>query len=236
MRRTLFVVEAVFGVAVLAVTTYVTVRGIAHPSVGSSIAIALLGTIGVPVALGAISIALNGLRDPDASILRREAEAKRRTAAALEDAATAETLKAEMEAFLALRARRLEIERRRTELRRDAEALVTFHKALGEAERQLDLEETQLDPATRSILDEVLDLQGERYARTLRPYLRFADQVLSLLLPASPLSLANASDGLLRRLEQRRLRRLARLAPDALADRMPSTPAQGHGISEGAED
>jgi hypothetical protein len=198
------------------------VRGVTHPTPAYSIAIALLGAIGVPIALIAISVAIKGLREPDASILRQEAEARRRTAAALDDAATAETLKAEMEAFVALRARRLEIERRRIELRRDADRLVNSHKALGAAERQLELEQTQLDPATTRVLDDVLNLYGEGYAR-IYPYFQGLERMVSMLLPGVGEVLRESFGDFMQRLERRRLRRLARIAPSALDDGTRST-------------
>lgn len=201
------------GFALLAATIYVTYQGIRNPSTGSSIAIALLGSIGVPIGLGAISVGWRWRQEPSALDLRTESEAKRRAAAALEDAETAEKIKAEMTAYVALRARRLEIDRRRTELSRAAQTLVELHNELKDAEAQLNLEITEVDSETREILDRLT----EPRPRIELPEIGMPASGIGVLAWAVSRIAEASMEWSLSAFERRRLRRLARVAPDALA-------------------
>ncbi|MBB5867889.1 hypothetical protein F4553_001268 [Allocatelliglobosispora scoriae] len=225
MRFVKAAVLGLLGLAILGATVVLTVKGTQSPSAGMTIAIALMGAIGVPIGFGALNLARQATQRPDAALLKHEAEAKRRTAAALEDAETAERLKAELDAFVALRARRLEIERRRQELKASAAALVDMHRELGTAEKQLGVAESAFDPQVAQILDEVMGLRLTTEYRAVKFYLGTMDRMLSIFLPIpAGGSLVESSERLMTVLDRRRMRRLAKLAPEALSQPGTSAP------------
>ncbi len=154
MRRELGNALIFFGILVLGTITYFTIEGIRNPSASWTVAVALLGAIGVPVGLSSAGGGWRLRQDFNAEELRAEAEAKLRAATALDHAATAERIRSELNAYVELRARRLEVDRRRTQLEEACLNVVELHGELTVAERQLGLEASQLDPQTIEVLDQ----------------------------------------------------------------------------------
>jgi hypothetical protein len=205
MKRTGAVFCIILGCCIIGATVFWILKGIKHPTINSTIVIALLSSIGVPISLAAIGAGIRWSKKPDSATLRTEVQAKRRAAEALEDAETAEKIKLELDAYIALRARRLEIERRRRELTSTAEILSQSYGELNKAEAQLGIETTHLDAGIVEILDSFVEPSGAFPFPDVRiygiPVGQMAQQFYEKL------------DDLL---EKRKLRRLARLAPEAL--------------------
>jgi hypothetical protein len=193
------------GLAILGVTAWFIVAGVKHPTAGLSIGIALLSAIGVPVALGIMSVGYRQFRGPNYSTLKTEAEAKERAAAALEDAETAEKIRAELNAYVIIRSWRLEIERRRQELTNATKTLLQMRSELNDMETQLDVETTKLSPETTEILDTILDTNPLVIFPDFRvwgmPVGKAANWVINMVFDS---------------VEQHRLRQLASVAPEAL--------------------
>ncbi len=205
VKKVLAALTALVGLGLLVVTVWVIVTGIKHPTAGRSIGIALLSAIGVPIALGMLSVGYRQFRRPNFSTLRTEAEAKQRAASALEDAATAEKIRAELNAYVAIRSWRLEIERRRQELANAAKSMLQMLRELNDMEARLGVEITEISPATIGTLDVLLE-SGPSFV--------FPDFYI-LGMPVG--KAANVvADAIYDYVEQRRLRQMARLAPEAL--------------------
>jgi hypothetical protein len=215
MKKTWATLVVLVGLAILVLTTWFIITGVKHPTSGRSIAIALLSAIGVPVALGIMSVGYRQFRGPNFSTLKTEAEAKRRAASALEDAETAETIRAELDAYVAVRSWRLEIERRRQELANATKSLLQMLNELNDMETRLDVEVTKISPATIDSLDALLEAG---------PPFVFPDfHVWGI--PVG--KVANIAAGTIYdHLEQRRIRQMANLAPEALQIR---TAGKGDG-------
>jgi hypothetical protein len=227
------VIALLLGVAIIAATVYYIILGVNHPSSDSSIKIALLSAIGMPIALGAITAGYRGLHEPNAETLKTEAEAQRRAAAALEDAETAEKIKSELEAYVAVRTFRLEIERKRQELSRSANATLTLLKELNEDEVRLGEAETRLDPITVETLNSLLQDSD------IPAFLALFLDIMSIASIAMPFGGSGASsfvETIARQfydyLRKRELRRLARLVPDALAAPDDKPPTDGASLGE----
>jgi hypothetical protein len=199
-----------FGLAIIVATISYIIIGIKHPTSANSIAIALLSAIGVPVALSAITVGYRGFLRPNAAMLKNEAEAKLRAAAALEDAETAEKIKSDLEAYVAVRTWHLEIERKRQELSRTVETVLEMLEELNQNETRLDIEQTKLNPATVETLDSLL--RPDTTSDVL-------DVFFSTRKTPSPSS--QIAEILVRQsyeyMQRRRMRRIARLAPEALS-------------------
>jgi hypothetical protein len=213
-RKIWSAVAVIVGVALLVVATLYIIAGVKHPSANKSITIALLSAIGAPVAVSLIVAGCSGLRGPNSSDLRTEAEAKKRAAAALEDAETAEQIKAELNAYVALRSQVLEVERRRHELSNSSATLVEEARELNEREARLGVELTRLSPTTVETLDALME-----------PDPRFVMPQIFLLGgiggPASVLAakiVEFAVNTSLNYLDRKRIQQMASLAPDALLD------------------
>jgi hypothetical protein len=189
-----------------------------HPTANATIVISLLSVIGVPIGLLAIGAGVRWWQRPDSEILRTVAEASRRAAAALDDAETAERIKAELNAYIALRARRLELDRRRQELLSSAEVISQSIRELNKAEAQLGIDLTRLAPETVATLGSLVN--PESPVKRLGPFLK----LVGLLVPIGGPVLASGGvtdsviDSLDDYLTKRRFRRLATIAPEALAD------------------
>jgi hypothetical protein len=202
------ILVAMFGIAVITATVWCVIVGVKHPTGINSITIALLSSIGVPIALGSVATGYRGLRSPDAATLKTEAEAKRRAAAALEDAETAEKIKSELEAYVTVRTFRLEIERKRQQLSRAVEAAMEMLAELNEDEVRLGENETRLDPQTLLTLDALL--QSSEIPELL-------DAALRNMPSFGLFSVAPVAGVILRKiysdLRKRELQRLAHLVP-----------------------
>jgi hypothetical protein len=221
-RKTWPILAMLFGFAVIAATVWYIILGVKHPSGSNSITIALLSAIGVPIALGAIAAGYRGFGEPDAATLKTEADARRRASEALEDAETAEKIRSELEAYVIVRTFRLEIERERQELSSAVRAAMEMLAKLNQDEALLGAKKTELDPIVLETLDPLLQ------SDELPEYL---DSILSVMpsfmfVPIGPLT-KTISRAIYGHMRQRQLRRLARLAPDALADPGRSKPDTG---------
>jgi hypothetical protein len=210
-----------FGLGVIATTVWLIINGIKHPTARLSISIAILSAIGVPIALAVISVGYRQFRGPNSEALKTEAEAKRSAAAALEDAETAKTIKDELNAYVAIRSWRLEIERRRQELANATEALLQMLHELNAMEKKLSVEITEISPVTMQTLDAVLDAGPPITFPDIRiygiPVGKGANILASVIYDYS---------------EQRRLRRMASLAPGALQIAMPGRADECEAIGE----
>ncbi|WP_194897561.1 hypothetical protein [Catenulispora pinisilvae] len=206
MRRELGNALIFFGILVLGTITYFTIEGIRNPSASWTVAVALLGAIGVPVGLSSAGGGWRLRQDFNAEELRAEAEAKLRAATALDHAATAERIRSELNAYVELRARRLEVDRRRTQLEEACLNVVELHGELTVAERQLGLEASQLDPQTIEVLDQFTEEEPLPFPIWFKN-MRFYGFPIGSASVASVLWIRRAS-------ERRRLRRLAQAAPD----------------------
>jgi hypothetical protein len=211
-RKALPVLAVLFGFAVIAATVGYVIVGVKNPTGANSITIALLSAIGVPVALSAIAMGYRGLRGPDAATLKTEAEAKKRAAAALEDAETAEKIKSELEAYVIVRTFRLEIERKRQELSGAVDAALEMLTELNADEVRLGEKETSLDPQTLLTLDALL--QSSEIPELL-------DAILGGIPAFGFFSASPVFETIFRKIygdaRSRKLRRLARLVPEARA-------------------
>lgn len=212
MKRAGAIFCIILGFCLIGVTVYAIIKGLNHPTTNSTIAIALFSSIGVPIALAAIGAGIRWSQNPNSATLRTEAQAKRRAAAALEDAETAEKIKLELDAYIALRARRLEIDRRRRELVSASEVLSESYRELNKAEAQLGVEATRLDPEVVNILDSFVEPSGQTIVPDLHIYGIPVGRIVQYFY--------NELDD---SLEKRKLRRLARLAPEALKDETSGT-------------
>jgi hypothetical protein len=218
VKKTWAALAVLLGLGLLGVTAWFIVTGVKHPTASRSIGIALLSAIGVPVALGFISVGYRQFRGPNFSTLKTEAEAKQRAAAALEDAETAEKIKAELNAYVAIRSWRLEIERRRQELANATKALLQMLRELNDMETRLGVEVTEISPSTIETLDAVLEPGPPFVIPDLYIWGMPAGKVANIVLTT-----------VYNYMEQRRLRRMASLAPDALqvADAEKGTTSKG---------
>lgn len=206
MNRKLSALLIFIGLMMFGVTAWVVVDGVRHPTAVSTILITLLCAIGVQAAYISIQAGIRLWARPEASILRTEAHAKSKAAAALEDAETAEKIKLELDAYIAVRARRLEIDRRRAELTSTAELLMQSCKELNRAEQQLGVDSSLLDPETM----ELLDVLVEDKRRSVPDFYVYGIPVGNALQWAVDV----AGDYL----EKARLRRLSKIAPEALGE------------------
>jgi hypothetical protein len=205
VKKTWATFAVLVGLALLIVTAWFIVTGVNHPTAARAIGIALLSAIGVPVALGFISVGYRKFRGPNFSTLKTEAEAKRRAAAALEDAETAEKIRVELNAYVAIRSWRLEIERRRQELANATKSLLEMLRELNDMEARLGVEVTEISPATIETLDAVLEAG---------PPFVFPDfYAWGIPVGKAANMMANT---IYDHMEQRRIRRMASLAPEAL--------------------
>lgn len=205
MKKTWAAFAVLIGLGVIVVTVWLIIKGVKHPTARLSIGIAVLSAIGVPVALAVISVGYRQFRGPNSETLKTEAEAKRRAAAALEDAETAEKIRAELNAYVAIRSWRLEIERRRQELVNATEALLRMHHELNDMETQLGVDITQISPTTMETLDVALEAGPPFTFPNFYVYGMPVGKAANMLV-----------NTIYDHLEQRRLRRLASLAPEAL--------------------
>jgi hypothetical protein len=205
VRKIWAVLVVLISIGVIVATVWLIIKGVKHPTAHLSIGIAVLSAIGVPVALAAMSVGYRQFRGPNSETLKTEAEAKRRAAAALEDAETAEKIRAELNAYVAIRSWRLEIERRRQELANATEALLRMHHELNDMEAQLGVDITEISPTTM----ETLDVALEGGPPITFPNFYFYGMPVG---KAANMLLNTVYD----HMEQRRLRRLASLAPEAL--------------------
>lgn len=225
MRRGKAFAALIIGACLLAAAIYAIVSGIRHPTVNSTIAISLLSVIGVPIGLLSIAAGVRWWERPNSELLRTEAEASRRAAAALDDAETAERIKLELDAYIALRARRLEIDRRRQELLSSAEVISQSVRELNKAEQQLGIDLTQLAPETVATLGSLVNPVSP--IKRLSPYLKLVGYLLPIGGPALDSGVTDTVlDSLDDYLTKRRLRRLANIAPEALADEAAKKEAE----------
>ena len=204
--KKLFAMLAVLvGLGLLVITAWFIIIGVKHPTASRSIGIALLSAIGVPVALGIMSVGYRQFRGPNFSTLRTEAEAKRRAASALEDAETAEKIRAELNAYVALRSWRLEIERRRQELANASKSLLQMLRELNDMEARLGVEITEISPATVETLDALLESGPPFVIPDIRVWGMPVGKAANMM-----------AEVIYDYMEQRRLRRMATLVPEAL--------------------
>jgi hypothetical protein len=213
-RKIWFSLAIAFGIAVITLTIWYIIIGVAHPSADKSIAIALLSAIGVPISFAIIAVGYRGLRGPDAAILRTEAEARKRTAAALDDAETAEKIKAELNAYVVVRTWWLEIERKRSELSQAASSVIEMLKELNESERQLGIEKTKLSVETVETLDSLLESSPAIQIPDL-----YFDMLGGMLGGKLGGRIAEISvNESFKYWQRRKMRRMAELAPEALSE------------------
>jgi hypothetical protein len=204
VKKFLAALAVLVGLGLLIITVWFIVTGVKHPTAGRSIGIALLSA-GVPISLSIMSVGYRQFRGPNFSTLRTEAEAKQRAASALEDAATAEKIRAELNAYVAIRSWRLEIERRRQELANATKSLLQMLRELNDMEAQLGVEITEISPATIETLDALLKPGPPFVIPDFHVYGMPVGKAANIM-----------AEAIYDYVEQRRLRRMATLAPEAL--------------------
>lgn len=199
---------ALLGLALLAATISTIIQGTLHPSTIGSVGILVATAIVAPLALGTLLKAWKMGHIPSAEVLKTEVEAKNRLLAALTDAETAETIKKELQAYISLRALYLERERRKAELLEAAYMIVEFEEKLNELETKLNLESSKINPETVKVVEKILKEPKPIFSDYMVPILPFH----SILQPI----IAWMEVSLLKLLQERRLRRQAALAPEAI--------------------